>query len=273
MCKKVVVLLSCMYQKSHSIIARSHIQTDAIIINQCDIDSIEEIFFKNFKDVNCKVIFISTTQRGLSNSRNMAITNAPSDSIGIICDEDEVLADNYEELVLEGYDSCCNPDIVAFKVGWNGFGKKYSHKPHKLSYIQSLRICSVQISFKIGRILEKQIFFDPLMGSGSGNGAGEENKFILDCRRNGMRLFYYPNEIATISQGESQWFKGFDNKYFENFGWSARRIHNNIILTAVYLFYYAISKRKLYKGDNTFIGALKAMYKGMFTNNSIKSER
>lgn len=268
MCKKVVVLLSCMHQKSHSIIARAHIQTDAIIINQCHTDSIEEFFFKNLKGVNCRVVFISTTQRGLSNSRNMAIINAPFDSIGLICDEDEVLADNYEDLILEGYDRFKNPDIVAFKVGWNGFGKKYKNKPYKLSYTQALRICSVQITFKIDRIHEKQIFFDPLMGSGTGNGAGEENKFILDCRRNGMRMFYYPNEIAKISQGDSQWFKGFDNNYFENFGWSARRIHNNIILTCIYLFYYAVSKRRLYKRDNSFIGALKAMYKGMFISKS-----
>lgn len=81
MCKKVVVLLSCMHQKSHSIIARAHIQTDAVIINQCHTDSIEEFFFKNLKGVNCRVVFISTTQRGLSNSRNMAIINADWKSV------------------------------------------------------------------------------------------------------------------------------------------------------------------------------------------------
>lgn len=261
---KVVVLLSCMHQKSELIISKSHIQTDAIIINQCDTDSVEELTFCNEKGVVCKVKYISTTQRGLSNSRNMAILNAPSNCICVVCDEDEVLADNYEQLIQEGYNNFKAPDIVAFKVGWDGFGKKYPTNPHKLSYLQALRVCSVQITFKIESIRKACIVFDPLMGSGTGNGAGEENKFILDCKRHGMNLFYYPNEIASISQGDSKWFKGFDKKYFENFGWSAKRIHKNMFLTSIYLLYYAFSKWNLYKKEYSFFAAIKSMYKGMF---------
>ena len=78
-----------------------------------------------------------------------------------------------------------------------------------------------------------------------------------------MKMYYYPNEIATISQGNSQWFKGFDKTYFENFGWSARRIHRNIILTSAYIFYYAISKRNLYSSSCSFWESLFAMFKGM----------
>lgn len=91
----VTTLISCMYEKNANIIARSNIQTDVVVVNQCDYDSIEEFEFKNKKGVTCRAKFINTTERGLSRSRNMAIANSWGD-ICYMCDDDELLADDYE---------------------------------------------------------------------------------------------------------------------------------------------------------------------------------
>ena len=45
---------------------------------------------------------IYTTERGLSKSRNLAIANAKTD-ICLICDDDEIFVDNYEEIILNAY--------------------------------------------------------------------------------------------------------------------------------------------------------------------------
>ena len=39
------ILISCMHQKDASIIKRSNIQSDVVVVNQCDHDSIEEYDF------------------------------------------------------------------------------------------------------------------------------------------------------------------------------------------------------------------------------------
>ena len=41
------VLISCMHQTDHSIVAKSNIQSDVIVVNQCDRNLVEEYSFKN----------------------------------------------------------------------------------------------------------------------------------------------------------------------------------------------------------------------------------
>ena len=62
------------------------------------------------------------------------------------------------------------------------------------------------------------------MGSGTGNGGGEENRFMMDCYKTKLPMYYTPINIATVLPGESQYFHGYDNKWCRNFGWTTRRL-------------------------------------------------
>ena len=44
---KLQVLVSCMHQQDYSLLEKMNIQTDAIIINQCDINKFEDIKYRN----------------------------------------------------------------------------------------------------------------------------------------------------------------------------------------------------------------------------------
>lgn len=68
---KLMVLISYMHRTDTGIISESNVQTDSVVVNQCDRDSIEDFDFKNKKGRTCHVKFIDTTERGLSNSRNL----------------------------------------------------------------------------------------------------------------------------------------------------------------------------------------------------------
>lgn len=46
---KFAILLSCMYEKDKEIIKRSNIQSNCVIINQCDEDRKEQIELDNNK--------------------------------------------------------------------------------------------------------------------------------------------------------------------------------------------------------------------------------
>ena len=65
---KLQVLVSCMHQQDYSLLEKMNIQTDAIIINQCDINKFEDIKYRNNL-----VKFISLNERGVGKSRNNAL--------------------------------------------------------------------------------------------------------------------------------------------------------------------------------------------------------
>lgn len=252
------LLISCMNQKDFSIIERSNVQSDVVVVNQCDQESVEEFDFINKKGNSCHGRFICTTEKGLSKSRNMALRNSWGD-ICLICDDDEYLKDDCEELILKAYYENANADLISF--AFDRDDKSFSSIPAKHNLRSLLRTSSVEISFRREAIVENKVWFDEKMGSGSGNGAGEENMFLMTCKRKGLRMFYNPSEIGKLLSADSMWFKGFNVTYFENFGWAIRRILGGIT-SLVYFIYWIPAHRSLYNKDITFWNATKSILRG-----------
>lgn len=257
------ILLSCMHQHDMNIFASSNIKCAALAINQCDTNLVTH-------SEDNSVCMIFTTQRGLSRSRNMAIDNAWSD-ICLISDDDEIFDDEVESKVLDAYNTYPEADIIAFQVdNASGFGeniqgdkKKYHDKAFRCNFLQTLHISSWQISFRRDSIKKKGIHFDEMMGSGTGNGAQEESKFLADCHKAGLNIWYVPVSIARMAdRHESQWFKGFDYQFFFNRGWATRRFLG-WTLSTLYAVYFAVKKHSLYHKDISLFKALNAMIKGI----------
>lgn len=237
------VLISCMHQSDWSIIQRSNIQTDVLIVNQCDIDAVEEHTFLNLSGKNCHVRMIHTTERGLSRSRNMALKNAKGD-ICIFCDDDEVFESDYEQSILNTFHAHPNHSIIAFRLNYDR--KTFPSKECTYNRFTSGRLSSAQIAFRRAQILQQNIMFDVKMGSGTGNGGGEECKWLyqlLSKRR--ISAIYIPLLIASIQSEESLWFHGYNKEFFINYGWSSRRIYG-YVLGAIYIIYHILTHKKLY---------------------------
>lgn len=257
------VLISCMHQKDASIVRRTNIQSDVLVINQCDEDRLEEYEFVNKQGDKCKARIIYTTERGLSKSRNMAIRNACGD-VCLFCDNDEILVDDYPQKILSAYRQMPNIQIFAFPIQECGFiTKKHSTKIKKIGYLSSLKISTWQLTFNRKAIVESGINFDETMGSGTGNGGGEEQKFMFTCLRRGMKIVYIPSMLGEMIENESMWFHGFTDTFFYNQGYSSRKIMGHF-LAVLYAFEFAVMKYPKYKKDNTFISALIHMLKGIF---------
>lgn len=241
---KVVVLVSCMHQKDASIIDRSKIQTDAVVINQCNKNEVNEFDFKNKKGISCHVKFISTNERGLSASRNLALENAWGD-ICIFCDDDEVLIDCYEDTVVKSFCDEKDCDIIAFKLIYNR--KSFGDTKCKYNRLSVTSVSSAQVAFRRDAVIGTGIKFDEKLGSGSGNGGGEENKFLFQLLGKGLKAIYIPVLLAEIkSESESLWFKGYTSQYIVNEGWGYRRIFGTYLAYPL-LWYHAIKHTKLYK--------------------------
>lgn len=253
----VCVLISCMHQDK-SIIERTHVQTNVVVINQCDKEEFEEWEYINNSGCPCHAKFISTKERGLSRSRNMAIENAVGD-ICVISDDDEELVDGYESIIKDAYKLQPEADLISF--AFERQDKSFLKDPAKHSVKTLLKTSSVEISFVLDSILEKQILFDEKMGSGTGNGAGEENMFLMTCKRKGLQMYYNPHIIGKLLSTDSMWFKGFTATYFENFGWASRRIMGGIT-SLVYLAYWIPAHRGLYNKAISSWNATKSFLRG-----------
>lgn len=251
------ILISCMHQKDWSIVERSKLQGGAVIVNQCDKDSVEEHIVGG-KSVS----MYSTTQRGLSRSRNMAIESSSAD-ICLISDDDEIYAEGYEEKLIKAFTDYPQADVILFQVK-NDIGKTFSPTPFKVGYLRALKFASWQIAFRRKSIIDSEIKFDTEMGSGTGHGSNEETKFLYDCLRKGLKLQYVPIEIAQLIPGSaSQWFKGFNSTYFINRGWSTARYMGKFFGT-VYVTYFAIRKFPMYSKDSSMFSAWTNMLKGVY---------
>lgn len=103
------------------------------------------------------------------------------------------------------------------------------------------------------------------MGAGSGNGCGEENKFLWDSLKNGLRIYYVPKIIASLSQGDSSWFIAYDKTFFYQRG-AATRYMMGFPLSVLYGIYYLVAKYMLYRRNISLLHAFVALFKGILKN-------
>lgn len=251
-------LIACMNEHDFDVIWRSHIKSNALIINQCsDYPQIDTVSIDGFT-----VKKISTNDRGLSKSRNLALKNAEGE-ICLICDDDEIFIENYEDIILSSFEQNPKADIIAFALDYPR--KKFSSKPGWRSYLGAMKISSVQIAFRRKKIIESGVTFDELMGAGTGHGCGEEIKFLFDCLKKGLKLYYCPEIIAKVNTDSSTWFNGYSKSYFYYRGWSNKKILG-IFFGLLYSLEYSIAKHKLYKNDISFWNSIYFQCLGLISD-------
>ncbi len=254
---KIQVLLSCMHQVDHTIVKRTNIQTDAVVINQCDRNEITTYQFSNKLNQICNVIFVSTIERGLSKSRNMALKYATGD-ICIICDDDEILCDNYEEIISNVFQ---NNKIDFATLVINKKNRIYPNKKFCINKIRALTMSSYQICFRLKSIIDKGIRFNERFGSGVSKAGGEENLFLFSCLKSGLHGMYYPISFGEMIESESQWWKGFTKEYFYDHAILSKALWGRVI-GLCYIVYTLFDKYPMYKNDISFYKAFKAYLKG-----------
>ena len=249
------VLMSCMHQRDDTLVRKSGLTGNVVVINQCDRDGFEE-----YPTAHGTARIYSVTQRGLTKSRNMAVSRSEPD-ISLLCDDDEQFVPDYEGKILSAYDQLPEADVIIFKIG--NRPASFPDRIMRLRFPKTMKVSSWQISFRRARILDAGVRFDELMGAGTGNGAEEELKFLTDCEKAGLRIYYVPALIASVAQTESTWFHGYTETFFENRGATTRYILGPC-LAALYAVYFVIRKRSLYRDSISPGKALRATFRGIW---------
>ena len=251
------ILMSCMYQKDFSLVKQSNITTDVLMINQCD----EEAAYEEIRDGRHHRM-ICNKQRGLSRSRNLALENSNADIV-LFADNDEEFVDDIEKVVLTAFQEL-DADIIAFDL--RNYEKGLKKEIHKLHLLETLKVSSLQIACKRDAIKRTGICFDINLGAGTPNGGGEENKFLWDAYKAGLKIYYYPDYVATLNSGESTWFEGFTKDYFFKRG-KVTSYYMGTAWAFIYAMYFVFTKFHRYRENCSFQEAFCAILRG------IKSEK
>lgn len=219
---KIQVLFSAMYQTDLSLPTRSRVaESDCIVINQTSLDQ-----YPSLNQVTPNVCFVSTEERGLSRSRNMALSLATGD-ICLLADDDLVYYEDYRCTVQEAYNCFPDADIILFDFdeprGTHRNRRKPKSSSGRLNYLELLRGNSVRISFRRQRIQELNVRFNEFFGAGSGVFTmGEDALILADAYRRGARIYYYDRKILRLLPDKflrgSSWFRGYDEQYYYNVG-------------------------------------------------------
>ncbi len=250
----IEVLVSTMnLQNQEKLINKMNIKKN-LIINQVKEKKLENI-------ENGENRLYSYEEKGLSKSRNKAIEHSNSE-ICVIADDDLRYEDNYEKIIEEGYNKYPDADVIAFHVqNVNKKMEKKKRKEGKQNLFTSMKIQSVQMTFRKKSILKKNIRFDEKIGAGTWLYSGEENVFLADCIKKGLKIYYIPKKIATIMSNDSSWLKnGRGKQYFQAKGATFYRISK--ILYPLLVLQYAFRKYKRYKKETNLNSAIKYMIEG-----------
>ena len=212
----IQILVSTMRQADFSLIEKMNIQTDAIIINQCDHYEYHELIKDNFI-----VKWFDVAERGLSRSRNVALSKATGD-ICLLVDDDEILKDGYADVILSEFKKDPMIGLITFNLASIGnISKRYINKNRKrLHFFNIMRYGSARIAFRRSLIINRRICFAPNFGAGASISCGEDSLFLHDCLQKGIIAYSSPEYIADIDDGDgnSSWFTGYTEKYFSDLG-------------------------------------------------------
>lgn len=210
---KVQVLASVMNKEPQQIIDEMRIDSDAIIINQCDHYGMEEVE-KN----GHKIVFMSMAEKGIGRSRNNALMRADKD-ICLFSDEDIVYDDGYEEKIIDEFNKNPKADMIVFNIRICEERRTYYIRDRKRVHFYNCgRYGAVSFAIRTEKLLESGVTFSLLFGGGAKYSSGEDSLFIKEFMDKGYKVYTSPIEIGEEKVGESTWFKGYDNKFFYDRG-------------------------------------------------------
>lgn len=207
---RIQVLISTMHQKDYSLLEKMNIQTDAIVINQCDKNEICEFQYKGHS-----IKWLSLKERGVGVSRNTALMRADADIV-LFADDDVVYNDGYEKTVIEAFQKNKKISLMVFNIiSQNVNRPEYiDTKTHRLHFTNCLRYGAFRIAVRLSHIKKARIFYSLLFGGGAKYQAGEDNIFITNCLQKKLLCMASCETLGTVKQEESTWFKGYDEKYY-----------------------------------------------------------
>lgn len=177
-----------------SLINQKYDKLEIVIVVQDNFDLTRRIC--NLYSRQLDIVYIETSQMGLSKARNIGIEKATGDII-LLSDDDCWYEKNSLKFISEFFASNAEMDILISKI-YDPIGnvdyKDYPKEATSLKKkVELLSKSSIEIAFKRDKI---DIKFDELFGLGARYVAGEENDFLIRALKKGNKIQYEP--VVTV---------------------------------------------------------------------------
>lgn len=203
------LLISGVNQDVKALPEKMQLETDAVIVNQCDKNEYEAFEYQGRVIRACHM-----TERGVGLSRNTALLHATGDIL-LFADEDIVYEPGYSKRILEAFEARPDKDILIFNLEVAEERATYFTKEEKeVRWYNSGRYPTYSMAVRRDSLLKKNVSFSLLFGGGAKYSNGEDSLFIWDCLKKGMKAAALPITIGKEVPRPSTWFHGYNEKFF-----------------------------------------------------------
>lgn len=211
---KVEVLCVTMNQNDFKKINEMNISTNVVFANQANDTRYEEM---KFGENVAKMITTST--KGVGINRNLALIYATGEYL-LFSDDDLKYVDNYSQIIEDAFLEVPNADCLIFNIDTIGadIPRRKNQKVKRIRWYRALNYGAVRIAVKRTAVSRENIMFNQNFGGGTDFSCGEDTLYIVDMLRKGLKLYVYPQTIATVDQSTSTWFRGYNEKYYYDKG-------------------------------------------------------
>ncbi len=210
---KIQVLASVMNEIPEELVSRMGLESDAVVINQCDCLDYRQLSVKQGK-----VDFYSFPDRGVGRSRNEAILRADGD-ICLFSDADIVYEPGYADAIAEEFQRNPKADMILFNVTVAEARRTYHiTERKKVHWYNCGRYGAVSFAVRRESLLRSGVTFSLLFGGGAKYSNGEDSLFLKEFMDKGYQVYTAPVTIAREEAGESSWFAGYNEKFFVDRG-------------------------------------------------------
>lgn len=246
----VQVLVAAMNQKDHSLLEKMNIQSDAIVGNQCDQNSIEEFEWNGHK-----IRYLNFAERGVGLNRNNTLMRATGD-ICLFADDDMRYVDGYAPLIEKAFLDVPDADVIVFNIE----GRRKITKTERVNRLNYLRYGTARIAVKLSAVKQNAIYFNQCFGGGTEHSHGEDNLFLTACLDKGLKIYAVPILMASLCDDRaSTWDSGNVEKYLMDQGILYRTISRR--WWKLYCLQDAARRYRTYK--KKFVDAYKLMIKNV----------
>lgn len=204
---KVETLVVTTNQTDHSLPERMNLETDAVVGNQCGRDEVEVFVYNGHR-----VQYVSTATRGVGINRNQILMRAEGDYL-VLADDDMTLLNGYESVVCQWFEKLPDADILVFNLE-GGKKRHVNTSVCKINRFNYGKYGAARLVLRAGAVRFSGVLFHTMFGGGCAYSCGEDTLFLKECLRAGLRIYGVPDAIASIRDGDSTWFTGYNDKYF-----------------------------------------------------------
>lgn len=206
---KLETLVSAVKQDVAALAEKMNLQSEAIIINQCEENNYQEYEFQGHK-----IRGYSFAEKGVGLSRNNALLRATSEIV-LFSDEDIVYHDGYAKKIIKAFEERPQADMLLFNMKVEeDRATYYIDKEHRVHFYNSGRYPTYSFAIRREKLHKANITFSLLFGGGAKYSNGEDSLFLLECLKKGLKVYAVPIEIGKEVPRPSTWFHGYTEKFF-----------------------------------------------------------